>query len=361
VDLHALSSYQYHLPEELIAQEPCSPRDCSRLMVVERSSGNITEMRFRDLVDFLDTGDQLIFNNTKVIPARLLGIRESGGAVEIFLLKRLAHSFENGWECENIWECIGRPGRKLRPGTRIIFGEGFSCKIMDSQENGNKVIRFDCNGEFEVLMEKYGRMPLPPYIKRDEKEKKGGNAKECNDTERYQTVYAEEAGAVAAPTAGLHFTEELLQRLSLKGIAKTKVTLHVGLGTFRPVQVEDIRAHPMHTEFFSISEQAALSLNLPRGNKRRIAVGTTSLRSLESAATPDGKILAGSYETDIFIYPGYRFKYVDSLITNFHLPGSTLLMLVCALAGYELTMEAYAKAVKERYRFFSYGDAMLIL
>lgn len=343
-NLYSLASYQYELPKEQIAQYPCSPRDKSRLMVVDRSTGNISEMIFRDLVDFLQAGDHLVFNDTRVIPARLLGKRESGGMAEIFLSRCLG---------DDLWEVLGRPGKKLRPGTIVTFGEGFACKVLEVLADGGRVVRFLYQGNFTELLNQYGEMPLPPYIQRD--------VDPLFDQERYQTIYAATPGAVAAPTAGLHFTEEMMILLTKKEVYQTKITLHVGLGTFRTVQVEDIRQHAMHTEHLFISPSAAEQLNQRKPTQRQICIGTTTCRALEAVATAEGDIPAGAYESNIFIYPGYHFKYVNSLLTNFHLPGSSLLMLVCALAGYELTMEAYAKAVKDRFRFFSYGDAMLIL
>jgi S-adenosylmethionine:tRNA ribosyltransferase-isomerase len=279
-----------------------------------------------------------------VIPARLLGTREQGGKAEIFLIKRLSL---------DSWEVLARPGKKLRIGSVIYFGEHLSCQIVETFSDGTKGVRFKWTHSFEESLNLYGQIPLPHYIQRDQEEEE--------DLERYQTVYATHAGAVAAPTAGLHFSHELLQDLFQKGIKQSRVTLHVGLGTFKPVQSEDIRLHPMHKESFIISSQAAEELNHCFPLNRQICIGTTSCRALESAATEQGKIIPGAYETNIFIYPGYQFKYVKSLLTNFHLPGSTLLMLVCAFGGYDLMMEAYQKAVKDRFRFYSYGDAMLIL
>ena len=343
-DLSQLSAYQYALPEELIAQVPCTPRDSSRLMVVDRSNGNISEMVFRDLLGFMHEGDSLVFNDTKVIPARLLGRRKTGGMAEILLVRG---------HVDGTWDVLVRPGKKLPCGSQIIFGDDFYCEIIEILPGGGRRVRFFYQGEFEYALEKYGQIPLPHYIRRD--------PDPGMDSERYQTVYAEKPGAVAAPTAGLHFTKEILESLQAKGINQTKVTLHVGLGTFRPVQVEDIAQHKMHPEHLNITPEAAETLNFRPPNRRQICVGSTSCRALETAATSEGVIIPGEYDTMIFIYPGYRFKYVQAMLTNFHLPGSTLLMLVSAFAGYELTMEAYAKAVKDRYRFFSYGDAMLIL
>jgi len=337
--MFSLSTYSYNLPEELIAQYPCTPRDSSRLMVVDRASGEITEMVFRELADFLGEGDQLIFNDTKVIPARLHGKRETGGAVEIFLTEPLG---------EDTWKALARPARKLRAGATVHFSDTFSCKVLEELPEGERKVQFHYEGDFDTALITHGETPLPQYIRRQ--------ADNTLDPERYQTVYAANAGAVAAPTAGLHFTPELLNQLSAQDVEQSYITLHVGLGTFRPIQTDDIRQHKMHSERFIITPEAAQQLNT---QKRQICVGTTSCRSLE-AATKNGTIQPGDYSTDIFIYPGYTFKKVEALLTNFHLPGSTLLMLVSAFAGYDLIMEAYAKAVKDRYRFFSYGDAMLI-
>lgn len=341
-DLYRLESYHFDLPKELIAQHPIATRDHSRLMVIERETGQITEMIFRDLVDFLNKGDLLICNDTKVIPARLIGKRKGGGISEVFLVRHLQ---------ETTWEVLVRPGRKLPVGSHVTFGPDFYCEILDVLPDGNRHVQFHCQGDFDQLLNKYGKMPLPHYMQRE------ANA---SDLERYQTVYAVNKGALAAPTAGLHFTEEMMQILSRKMIYQTNVTLHVGLGTFRPVQTEDIRQHTMHTERAIISPESALMINQQIG-KRRICVGTTSCRAMEAAAAKTGLVEAGEFDTNIFIYPGYHFKSVRGLLTNFHLPQSSLLMLVCAFAGYDLMMEAYAKAVKERFRFFSYGDAMLII
>ncbi len=343
--MYSLSSYQYTLPEELVAQHPCVPRDGCRLMVVDRASGNITEMVFRDLVDFLQPHDTLICNDTRVIPARLLGARESGGATEILLTRRRdLHK----------WEALARPGKKLKPGSRITFGADLQCEILETLESGSKIIRFEYKGSFEEALDRYGQMPLPHYIHRE--------FIDPADKEDYQTVFSREPGAVAAPTASLHMTEGMLAAFKAKSIDPIMLTLHVGLGTFRPVQVEDLRDHLMHSEYYSISAGSAQRLNAKKKvGGRRVCMGTTCCRTLETATTPEGVIQPGSGDTSIFIYPGYKFKYVDTLLTNFHLPGSTLLMLVSAFAGRDLIMEAYTKAVRERYRFFSYGDAMLIL
>lgn len=343
MDLFSTESYQFPLPEELIAQYPCTPRDSSRLMIVDRKTGNITDCIFRDIIDYLDPGDRLIFNDTRVIPARLYGRKESGAAVEV-LLHRM--------RSDGAWEALARPGRKLQAGTRILFGDDFSCVVEAVLEDGQRLIRFDDSDNFAEKLQKYGQMPLPHYIKRE--------AEASLDDERYQTVYAANPGAVAAPTAGLHFTDELLQRCMDKGVTRSALTLHVGLGTFKPVQVSDIRDHPMHYEQVIVSDAFAAELNGPSAGKD-ICVGTTSCRALESVAEENGMVQPGQFDTNIFIYPGYRFKRVNHLLTNFHLPGSTLLMLISAFGGYELVMEAYKKAVRDRYRFFSYGDAMLLL
>lgn len=349
-DLYALSSYQYALPEELIAQIPCDPRDSSRLMVIHKDSGNITEMVFRDLAGFLERGDGLIFNDSRVIPSRLIGRRNRmGSKTEVFLTRRHADS---------TWSALVRPGKKLPPGSSVEFNENLSCKVMEVLANGERRIQFHCQGNLEQLLEQCGQVPLPHYIRRQA---------DADDVSRYQTVYAANPGSVAAPTAGLHFTEDLLRQFTEKGVSQTRLTLHVGVGTFRPVRTDDIRAHLMHPERCIISPEAAQTINeAAASNKRQICVGTTCCRMLETAAAEasvaKGSVIRpGEYDTDIFIYPGYSFRYVKNLLTNFHLPGSTLLMLVCAFAGYELMMEAYAKAVRDRYRFFSYGDAMLII
>ena len=343
MDPFSLKSYQFPLPEELIAQFPCTPRDSSRLLVLDRSKGTIEECIFRDIPHLLNDGDRLIFNNTKVIPARLYGIRPTGGQVEIML-----HRIRR----DGCWEAMARPGKKLQIGSKVIFGEDFFCIIEEVLPNGLRIIRFNDVENFTQKLNQYGQMPLPHYIKRE--------AEAQFDDERYQTVYAQNPGAVAAPTAGLHFTPELLNLLEKKGVDREYLTLHVGLGTFKPVQADDIRNHEMHYEQVMISKELAEALCTP-GSGREICVGTTCCRALESAADENGMVKGGAYDTNIFIYPGYKFKRVEYLLTNFHLPGSTLLMLVCALAGYDLTMEAYHQAVEKKFRFFSYGDAMLIL
>lgn len=338
-----LKDFNYDLPEELIAQDPLEDRSSSRLMVLHKDTGRIEHKIFRDIIDYLNPGDCLVINDTKVIPARLMGIKEdTGAAIEVLLLKRNA---------DDVWECLVKPGKKARTGARIIFGEGLLVgEIVDVIEDGNRMIKFHYEGIFEEILDKLGQMPLPPYI-----------THKLQDKNRYQTVYAKNEGSAAAPTAGLHFTKELLEKIKEKGVNVVSITLHVGLGTFRPVKVDKIEEHHMHTETFNISKEAADTINRTRAaGGRVIAVGTTSCRTLESAAADDGTIPARSGDTDIFIYPGYKFKAIDCLITNFHLPESTLIMLVSALAGRENIMNAYETAVKERYRFFSFGDAMFI-
>lgn len=338
-----LKDFNYDLPEELIAQDPLEDRSSSRLMVLHKDTGRIEHKIFRDIIDYLNPGDCLVINDTKVIPARLMGIKEDTGAtIEVLLLKRNA---------DDVWECLVKPGKKARTGARIVFGEGLLVgEIVDVIEDGNRMIKFHYEGIFEEILDKLGQMPLPPYI-----------THKLQDKNRYQTVYARNEGSAAAPTAGLHFTKELLEKIKEKGVNVVSITLHVGLGTFRPVKVDKIEEHHMHTETFNISKEAADTINRARAaGGRVIAVGTTSCRTLESAAADDGTIPARSGDTDIFIYPGYKFKAIDSLITNFHLPESTLIMLVSALAGRDNIMNAYETAVKERYRFFSFGDAMFI-
>ena len=339
-----LQDFYYDLPQELIAQDPLLDRTSSRLMHVDRNNGNIEHKIFSDVIDYLDEGDCLVINNTKVIPARLFGTREGHeGKVEILLLKRR----EN-----DIWESLVKPGKKCKVGTMLVFGDGLlKAEVLEVVEDGNRLIKFYYEGIFEEILDKLGQMPLPPYI-----------THELKDKTRYQTVYAKHDGSAAAPTAGLHFTKELLEKIEKKGIVIANVTLHVGLGTFRPVKVENILEHHMHSEFYMIEESEALKINKAKeAGKRVISVGTTSCRTLESAATEGGRIEASSGWTDIFIYPGYKFKLIDGLITNFHLPESTLLMLVSAFAGKENIMAAYEEAVKEKYRFFSFGDAMILI
>ena len=338
------SDFYYELPEELIAQDPLEDRSASRMMVLNRETGETEDRHFHELLQYLHAGDTLVINDTKVIPARLFGKREpTGGAVEILLLKRRA---------DDIWETLVRPGKKCRPGTELSFGEGLlHGTVLETVEDGNRLIQFQYQGIFEEILDQLGEMPLPPYI-----------THKLQDKNRYQTVYAKHDGSAAAPTAGLHFTEKLLQQVQDAGVNIARVTLHVGLGTFRPVKVEDVTQHHMHSEYYEISQEAADLINgTPARSGRVIAVGTTSCRTLESAASEDGSIAPCSGWTDIFIYPGYQFKVVEGMITNFHLPESTLIMLVSAFAGKEHVLAAYQHAVEERYRFFSFGDAMLIL
>jgi S-adenosylmethionine:tRNA ribosyltransferase-isomerase len=336
--------FYYDLPQELIAQDPLEDRSSSRLLVLGKEDGSIKHEIFRNITSYLNPGDCLVINNTKVIPARLFGVREGTGAtIELLLLKRR----EN-----DIWETLVKPGKKAKPGTKISFGEGLlTGEIIDIIEDGNRLIQFSYEGIFEEILDRLGQMPLPPYITHTLKDKN-----------RYQTVYAKYDGSAAAPTAGLHFTPELLNEIRAKGVGIAEVTLHVGLGTFRPVKVDNILDHHMHSEYYEVTEEAAELVNQTRRSGGRvIAVGTTSCRTLESASEPDGTLTAKSGWTDIFIYPGYDFKVIDGLITNFHLPESTLVMLVSALAGRENIMNAYHEAVNERYRFFSFGDAMFII
>lgn len=338
------ADFYYDLPQELIAQDPLLDRSSSRLMHVPLDGEEFEHLHFKDILKFLRAGDCLVINDTKVIPARLYGHKKDTGAViEILLLKRR----EN-----DIWECLVKPGKKARPGAVITFGDGrLTGTILDVVEEGNRLIQFSYEGIFEEILDALGEMPLPPYI-----------THKLEDKNRYQTVYAKHEGSAAAPTAGLHFTEELLKQVEEKGVRIAHVTLHVGLGTFRPVKVDDVESHHMHSEFYVVEEEQAELINRTKQDGGRvIAVGTTSCRTLESASGEDGILRVGSGWTDIFIYPGYRFKILDGLITNFHLPESTLLMLVSALAGKEKIMKAYEEAVRERYRFFSFGDAMLLL
>lgn len=337
-----LSDYHYNLPDGLIAQHPHEPRDHSRLMVLNRTTGEVSHQHFYNVPDYLEPGDTLVFNNTRVIPARLIGTRaDTGGKVEVFLLNRLNH---------NEWEALVKPGKRARPGTTISFGEELSCEILDSTEFGGRVVRFTFQGAFEAILDRLGETPLPPYIR-----------ERLEDGERYQTVYSCESGSAAAPTAGLHFTEEMLENLKQRGINLAFITLHIGLGTFRPVSVADITQHVMHREYYSISPEAAQIINQTKEKGHRVvAVGTTSVRTLETVGT-DGRIEAGSGWTNIFMYPGFEFKMIDAMVTNFHLPESTLLMLISAFAGRENVLAAYEIAVNEDYRFFSFGDAMLIL
>lgn len=337
------SDFYFELPQELIAQDPLKDRSSSRLMILDRSTGEVSHHVFKEIVDELNPGDCLVINNTKVIPARLYGVKEDTGAhIEILLLKRR----EN-----DVWETLVKPGKKAKPGTRIVFGDGrLKAEVVDVVEEGNRLIHFEYEGIFEEVLDALGEMPLPPYI-----------THKLEDKNRYQTVYAKYDGSAAAPTAGLHFTKELLEQIKAKGVKIAEVTLHVGLGTFRPVKVDDVTQHHMHSEFYMVSQEAADTINeTKRAGGRIISVGTTSTRTLESVADEQGFVRETSGWTQIFIYPGYKFKCVDALITNFHLPESTLLMLVSALASKEQIMHAYEIAVKERYRFFSFGDAMFI-
>ncbi|WP_029469224.1 tRNA preQ1(34) S-adenosylmethionine ribosyltransferase-isomerase QueA [Blautia producta] len=338
------SDFYYDLPEELIAQDPLADRSASRLLHLDRETGEIQHTDFKHITRYLNPGDCLVINDTKVIPARLYGSKVGTDAgIEILLLKRKG---------DNVWETLVKPGKKAKPGTVISFGDGLlTGEVIDVVEEGNRLIRFHYEGIFEEILDKLGEMPLPPYI-----------THKLEDKNRYQTVYAKNEGSAAAPTAGLHFTEELLEEIRRMGVNIAHVTLHVGLGTFRPVKVDDVEKHHMHSEFYVVEEDQAKLINDTKKNGGRIiSVGTTSCRTLESAADEDGNLQAKSGWTEIFIYPGYQFKIIDGLITNFHLPESTLLMLVSALAGKENIMKAYEEAVRERYRFFSFGDAMLIV
>ena len=335
--------FYYELPEELIAQDPLEDRSSSRLLVLDKESGAVSHHVFKDVIDYLNEGDCLVINDTKVLPARLIGAKVGTDAkIEVLLLKRK----EN-----NIWETLVKPGKKAKIGTKISFGDGLLMgEVVDIVEEGNRLIQFAYEGIFEEILDQLGQMPLPPYI-----------THHLEDKNRYQTVYAEHTGSAAAPTAGLHFTPELLEKIEKKGVDIARVTLHVGLGTFRPVKVDEITDHHMHSEFFQIEEEAATKINRAKDTEKKvICVGTTSCRTVESAADETGHLKACSGWTEIFIYPGYQFKVLDSLITNFHLPESTLVMLVSALAGREHVLAAYEEAVKERYRFFSFGDAMLV-
>ena len=336
------SDFYFDLPEELIAQTPLEKRDESRLLCLDKNTGSMEHRHFYDLPDLLQEGDCLVLNNSRVLPARLIGARPTGGAIELVLLRDLG---------DNRWECLSRPGRKTKPGQHILFGNGeLEAIVEETAPGGNRIVRFLYEGIFLEVLERLGRMPLPPYIRA-----------ELENPERYQTVYAKELGSAAAPTAGLHFTQELLETIRAKGVRTEFITLHVGLGTFRPVKEDEIEDHEMHSEFCMIPPETAEAVNTAKKNGGRIiAVGTTSCRTLESFAKDDGTLEPSSGWTDIFIYPGYRFKCIDGLITNFHLPESTLIMLVSALAGREHILNAYRTAVENRYRFFSFGDAMFI-
>ena len=337
------SDFWYDLPEELIAQTPLEKRDTSRLLALDRRTGEIAHKHFYDILDYLNSGDCLVMNDSRVLPARLLGHRPTGGAVEVLLLRDLG---------DKKWECLCKPGRKMQVGNEVIFGNGeLTATVVEVQQTGNRVVQFHYEGIFLEVLERLGKMPLPPYIK-----------EELQDQERYQTVYSKEVGSAAAPTAGLHWTKELLDKAREKGVKTAFVTLHVGLGTFRPVKVEDVTNHHMHSELCMISQETADILNQTKAEGGRIiCVGTTSCRTLESLVNDDGSFDAKSKWTEIFIYPGYQFKAMQGLITNFHLPESTLVMLVSAFANREMVLHAYEEAVKERYRFFSFGDAMCIL
>ena len=338
------SDFYYDLPKELIAQTPAEPRDSSRLLVLDRQSGETVHKHFFDIIDYLDEGDLLVCNDSRVLPARIYGIKEPTGArVEFLLLKQISG---------NRWETLCKPGKKAKEGTRFSFGDGLLyATVTDVKDDGNRVVDFECDENFFATLDKIGQMPLPPYI-----------TEELKDKERYQTVYSHELGSAAAPTAGLHFTTELMDKIKAKGVNIAYVTLHVGLGTFRPVKVDDVTKHKMHSEHYEVPEETAeLIKKTKQSGKRVIAVGTTSCRTLESVAAEHGEVVPCEEFTEIFIYPGFEFKVLDGLITNFHLPESTLIMLVSAFAGYDNIMNAYKTAVEERYRFFSFGDAMAIL
>lgn len=337
------SDFYYDLPEELIAQTPIEPRNASRLMLLNKSNGNVEHKIFRDLTEFLEPGDCLILNNTRVIPARIYGVKKETGAVVEFLLLKQRENL--------VWECLCKPGKRAKKGTQFVFGNGqLACTVTDILEDGNRIVKFKCDSNIYTVLDEIGQMPLPPYIK-----------EKLEDKERYQTVYSETLGSAAAPTAGLHFTPEMLEDIKKKGVNICYVTLHVGLGTFRPVKVDDVTKHIMHKEHYIMPRETADLINeTHKSGKRVICVGTTSCRTVESVATKNGCICADEDDTGIFIYPGYEFKCMDALVTNFHLPESTLIMLISAFAGYENVMNAYKIAVKERYRFFSFGDAMFI-
>ena len=339
-----VKDFYFELPQELIAQDPLEDRASSRLLVLDKKTGDITHRGFRDVLEYLHPGDCLVINDTKVIPARLYGVkRDTGAKIEILLLKRRE---------KDVWETLVKPGKKAKPGTVLDFGDGIlTGTVEETVDEGNRLIRFSYEGIFEEILDRLGQMPLPPYI-----------THQLKDKNRYQNVYAKHDGSAAAPTAGLHFTKELLKEIQEKGVEIAHVTLHVGLGTFRPVKVENVQDHHMHSEFYIVEESEAEKINRAKqAGNRVVCVGTTSCRTVESASTEEGLVKAGTGWTDIFIYPGYRFKVLDALITNFHLPESTLVMLVSALAGREHILHAYEEAIKERYRFFSFGDAMLIL
>lgn len=339
------SDFYYDLPQELIAQTPMEPRDMSRLMVIDKNTGEVEHKIFKDLIDYLRPGDCLILNDTRVIPARIYGVKKETGAVVEFLLLKQSEN--------NVWECLCKPGKRAKIGTEFVFGDGIvECEVVDITDDGNRKVQFKCDSkEIYNILDKIGKMPLPPYI-----------TEELQNGELYQTVYSKELGSAAAPTAGLHFTEEMLKKIEDKGIKLGYVTLHVGLGTFRPVKVDDVTKHKMHSEHYHISKETADLINETKKNGGRvISVGTTSTRTLESVATKNGCICEDEDDTSIFIYPGYEFKCIDGLITNFHLPESTLIMLISAFAGYDNVMNAYKIAVEEKYRFFSFGDACLFI
>lgn len=338
------SDFYYDLPQELIAQTPVFPRDSSRMLKLDKSSGELSHHHFSDLPDFLRPGDCLVLNDTRVLPARIFGVKKSSGAVVEFVLLNQRE--------QDVWETLAGPGKKAKPGSEFVFGDGLlTGEVLDVLDGGNRLVKFSCDGVFFDVLDRVGQMPLPPYI-----------TEKLEDKERYQTVYSRELGSAAAPTAGLHFTPELLEKISYMGVNVCYVTLHVGLGTFRPVKVDDITEHKMHTEHYSVPRDTAEIINKTKAaGGRVICVGTTSCRTVESAYDPESGIAECSGDTGIFIYPGYKFKCMDGLITNFHLPESTLIMLVSAFAGYENTMKAYKTAVEDKYRFFSFGDAMLIL
>lgn len=336
------SDFYYDLPQELIAQTPVEPRDSSRLMVINRAENTLTHKHFYDIIDYLNEGDCLIANNSRVLPARIYGTKSTGANVEFLLLSQVRN---------NVWECLSKPGKKAKEGAEFTFGDVMSCKVLEVLENGNRLVEFYCKENFFSALDKVGQMPLPPYI-----------TAKLEDKERYQTVYSKELGSAAAPTAGLHFTPELMKKIEEKGIEIGYVTLHVGLGTFRPVKVDDVTKHKMHSEHYEVPPETAQLIKETKSNGGRvIAVGTTSCRTLESVATEhNGEVVPCEGFTDIFIYPGYEFKVLDGLITNFHLPESTLIMLVSAFADYNTIMNSYKTAVEEKYRFFSFGDAMAI-
>ncbi|MEE0858471.1 MAG: tRNA preQ1(34) S-adenosylmethionine ribosyltransferase-isomerase QueA [Acutalibacteraceae bacterium] len=336
------SDFYYDLPQELIAQTPVEPRDSSRLMVINRAENTLTHKHFYDIIDYLNEGDCLIANNSRVLPARIYGTKSTGANVEFLLLSQVRN---------NVWECLSKPGKKAKEGAEFTFGDVMSCKVLEVLENGNRLVEFYCKENFFSALDKVGQMPLPPYI-----------TAKLEDKERYQTVYSKELGSAAAPTAGLHFTPELMKKIEEKGIKIGYVTLHVGLGTFRPVKVDDVTKHKMHSEHYEVPPETAQLIKETKSNGGRvIAVGTTSCRTLESVATEhNGEVVPCEGFTDIFIYPGYEFKVLDGLITNFHLPESTLIMLVSAFADYDTIMNSYKTAVEEKYRFFSFGDAMAI-